>query len=412
MVNDDVLKKYANLVLKIGVNIQKDQPLLINAPLEGVEFVRHLVKKAYELGAKDVHINWVDDELTYLRFHHVKDDVLKTYPNWRVEMQESFVKDKGAIISIHATDPDLLKDIDPQRVAMANKVAGEALTNYRKAVMNDEVTWTVISIPTIDWAQKVFPEQSKEEAVASLWDAILKTVRVDEEDPVYVWKKHNEQLRRAYEYLNDKAYEKLIFKAPGTHLEIGLPKGHIWQGGSAFSSDGIEFNPNMPTEEVFTVPHKYNVNGTVKNTKPLNYGGRLIDNFSLTFKEGKVVDFSAEHGEDVLKHLLEADEGASRLGEVALVPDESPISKSGIIFYNTLFDENASCHIALGKAYPTNLEGGAQMSLDELDEHGINDSLVHVDFMIGSNEMDIDGVLHDGTVEPLFRKGTWAIQFD
>lgn len=411
MIDLNVLKKYAKLTLKMGVNLQKDQPLLINAPIEGAQFVRELVREAYELGAKDVHINWIDDELTLLRFTYVKESELKKYPKWRVDMQESLIKENGAVISIHATDPDLLKEVDPSRVALANKAAGEALTHYRKAMMNDEIKWTVISIPTAGWAQKVFPEQSEQEAIASLWDAILKTVRVDQEDPIKSWQKHNNQLQKAHEYLNDKAYEKLVFTGPGTNLEIGLPKGHIWQGGSAVSSNGDSFNPNMPTEEVYTAPHKYNVNGTVTSTKPLNYGGSLIDNFTLTFKDGAVVDFSAEHGEDVLRYLLKSDEGAKYLGEVALVPDESPISQSGLIFYNTLFDENASCHVALGKAYPTNLKDGAQMNLDELDKNGINDSLIHVDFMIGSDELDIDGVLSDGTKEPLFRNGTWAVKF-
>src|SRR5699024_5623380 len=212
----------------------------------------------------DVHVNWADDELALLKYTYVEDDVLKTYPSWRVDMQELFVNDGGALLSMHSTNPDLLKDIDPQRVALANKAAGEALTNYRKAVMNDEVTWTVISIPTADWAQKVYPEKSKEEAVTSLWESIIKIVRVDQEDPVAAWEAHNEVLRKAHEYLNEKSYDKLIFKAPGTDLEVGLPKGHIWQGGSAISKRGIVFNPNMPTEEVFSVPDKYNVNGTVK----------------------------------------------------------------------------------------------------------------------------------------------------
>lgn len=409
MVDLETLQKYAELTLKMGVNLKKDQPLLINAPLEGVQFVKELTRQAYQLGAKDVIINWVDDELTLLRFSHVKEDVLETYPDWRVQMQESIVEDNGAIISIHATDPDLLQEIDPNRVALANKAAGEALTNFRKAMMNDEIKWTVISIPTKGWAKKVFPELSEAEAVKSLWEAILKTVRLDETDPIKEWKKHNKTLQKAHEYLNKKAYQSLIFKAPKTYLEIGLPEGHIWQGGLTQSATGELFNPNMPTEEVFTAPHKYKVNGKVASTKPLNYGGNVIDNFTLTFKDGAVIDFAAEKGEDVLKHLLNSDEGAKYLGEVALVPHESPISQSKLIFYNTLFDENASCHIALGKAYPTNLKGGAQMDLDELDEQGINDSIIHVDFMIGSEEMAIDGVLANGMKEPLFRNGTWAI---
>src|SRR5699024_1825730 len=222
--------------------------------------------------------------------------------------------------------------------------------------------------------------------------------------------KHNHILEKAHRLLNEKQYKKLILKAPGTNLEVGLPERHIWQGGTAISEQGIAFNPNIPTEEVFTVPHKYHVNGTVSSTKPLNYGGNLIDGFRITFKDGKITDFEAKQGEDVLQHLLETDAGARRLGEIALVPDESPVSQSGLIFYNTLFDENASCHIALGKAYPTNLEGGPKMDEKELDQNGVNDSMVHVDFMIGSDGMDIDGVEEDGAVEAVFKKGTWAFE--
>jgi len=406
------MEKYAKLVLRKGVNLQKGQPLLINAPLEGADFTKVVVRQAYEMGAKDVHVNWSDDELTLLKYKHAPEEVLAKFPKWRVMLNESFATDNGALISIHATNPDLLKEIDPKRMSMANKAAAEAMANFQQYVMNDKVTWSVISIPTGDWAQKVFPDLTREQATKRLWEKIVKIVRVDKEDPLAAWDEHNAFLERAKNVLNDKSYTKLVFKAPGTDLEIGLPKGHIWHGGAAVSEKGTVFNPNMPTEEVFTAPHKYEVNGTVKSTMPLNHGGALIDEFTLTFKDGAVVDFSAKQGEEALKHLLEIDEGAKRLGEVALVPNESPISQEGIIFYNTLFDENASCHVALGKAYPTNVEGGADLSREQLDEHGINDSLIHVDFMIGSDELSIDGVKKDGTVEPVFRKGTWAITFD
>lgn len=401
-------EKYADLILKKGVNLQKNQPLFVSAPIEGVYFVRILTKKAYELGAKVVHIQWEDDELTKLKYTYAADEVFERFPEWQKMMRESFAEDGAAFVTIYASDPDLLKGVDPNRVATATKASGAALKKFRDYVMNDKVTWTVVSIPAKGWAQKVFPNHSPEEAVQRLWSEIIKMVRVDEEDPIAAWDKHNANLEKAHQILNEKQYEKLIFKAPGTNLEVGLPKGHIWHGGTAVSVDGIVFNPNLPTEEVYTAPHKYNVNGTVSSTKPLHYGGNIIDEFTLTFKDGKVVDFRAKQGEDVLKHLLETDEGAKRLGEVALVPDESPVSQSGLIFYNTLFDENASCHIALGKAYPTNIEGGAEMNLEELDQHGVNDSMIHVDFMIGSKEMDIDGVKEDGTKEAVFRKGTWA----
>lgn len=407
--NQETQEKYAELALRTGVNLQKGQALMINAPIEGAEFTRTVVRKAYEIGAKDVHINWVDDELTLLKYEHAPEEVIASYPDWKVKLHDFYAEDGAAVLSIRSTNPDLLKDIDPSLVAKANRASAKAMVNFRKYTMNDKITWSIISIPTGDWAQKIFPEQSREQAIESLWDAIVKIVRVDKKDPVKAWEEHNQTLETAREILNEKDYQKLIFKGPGTDLQIDLPEGHIWKGGSAVSEQGITFNPNMPTEEVFTLPHKYGVNGTVASTKPLNYGGSLIDEFSLTFKDGKVVDYHAKQGQDTLKHLLETDEGSVRLGEVALVPDESPVSKSGLIFYNTLFDENASCHIALGKAYPTNLKGGSDMTGEELDQHGVNDSLTHVDFMIGSDQLDIDGVTKDGSTEPVFRDGTWAM---
>ncbi|WP_404456051.1 aminopeptidase [Virgibacillus necropolis] len=410
MTNQKTKEKYAELALKTGVNLQKNQALMINAPIEGADFTKIVVRKAYELGAKDVHINWVDDELTLLKYENAPDEVIADFPEWRVKLHDMYAEDGAAVLSIRSTNPDLLKDIDSSRVAKANKAAAQAMTNFRKYTMNDLITWSIISIPTGDWAQKIFPDQSKDDAIESLWDAIVKIVRVDQEDPIAAWDAHNATLKTARELMNKKNYKKLIYKAPGTDLELELPEGHVWKGGSADSAKGITFNPNMPTEEVFSMPHKYGVNGTVSSTKPLNYGGSLIDNFSLTFKDGKVVEYTAEQGEDTLKHLLDTDDGARRLGEVALVPHESPVSQSGLIFYNTLFDENASCHIALGKAYPTNLEGGADMDSEELDKHGVNDSLTHVDFMIGSENLDIDGVLQDGTTEAVFRNGTWAFE--
>ncbi|GIO26782.1 aminopeptidase [Ornithinibacillus bavariensis] len=409
MVSQQTQEKYAELALRKGVNIQKGQALMINSTIEGAEFTKIVAKKAYELGAKDVHIIWGDDDLTLWKYQYAPDEVLEHFPEWKVKLHDMYAEDGAAVLSIRSTNPDLLKDIDPTKVAKANKAAALAMTNFRKYTMNDKITWSIISIPTGDWAQKIFPEKSREDAIASLWDAIIKIVRVDQEDPIKAWDEHNATLKTAREILNDKNYKKLVFKAPGTDLEMELPEGHIWKGGSAVSEKGITFNPNMPTEEVFSMPHKYGVNGTVSSTKPLNYGGSLIDNFSLTFKDGKVVDFKAEVGEDTLKHLLETDEGASRIGEIALVPHESPVSQSGLIFYNTLFDENASCHIALGKAYPTNVKGGSAMSEVELDKAGVNDSLVHVDFMIGSEKLDIDGVKADGSTEPVFRNGTWAL---
>ncbi|SDK16842.1 aminopeptidase [Sediminibacillus albus] len=409
---EEQLKKYAKLAIQTGVNLQEGQGLILNSPVEAAGFTRMVAREAYLAGAKNVHIEWNDEDLTYLKMKHAPMDILKNFPRWKAQGLEEMVKDGYALLSIYGENPDLLKDIDGERIAAANKAGGEALSEYRDYIMNDKVCWSIVGYPTISWAKKVFPEQTAEEAQANLWEKIFSITRIDQPDPVKAWADHNETLRQAREYLNRKQYKQLVYHADGTDLTIDLPENHIWHGGSAVSPNGVEFNPNMPTEEVFTMPHKYGVNGTVKSTKPLSYGGNLIENFKLTFKDGKVVDFSAEQGEETLKHLLDTDEGSRRLGEVALVPHESPISQSRIIFFNTLFDENASCHLALGKAYPTNIENGPDMSKQDMDKHGVNDSLNHEDFMMGSAELNIDGITKDGSKEAIFRDGSWAISFE
>lgn len=409
MAEQQMLEKYAELALKTGVNLKDNQVLMINSSIEGVDFTRILVKKAYELGAKDVVINWQDDEITLERYLHATEEALTTVPQWLVDKYLYYAEDNVALLSVRSTNPDLLKDVDPERVAKATKASAEAMKGFRKYTMNDKIAWSIISIPTNDWAMKIFPGKDAETAKELLWEQIFNIVRVNTDDPIKAWEDHNATLKAAHKILNDKKYTSLKFTAPGTEITFGLPKGHIWKGGGAYTEAGRHFNPNMPTEEVFTMPDKYHVDGVVSSTKPLIYGGNMIDNFKLTFKDGKVTDFEAETGYDTLKHLLDTDEGAKRLGEIALVPHHSPISQSGLIFYNTLYDENASCHIALGKAYPTNIEGGAKMSDEELDAHGVNDSLTHVDFMIGSDELDIDGVLENGETEAVFRKGEWAL---
>ena len=322
---------------------------MINGPIEGAEFVRIVAKRAYELGAKNVHVNWADDDLTYLKYKHASDEVIENFPDWKVQQQEGFAEDGAAFLSIHATDPDLLNGIDSKRIAAANKAAGIALKKFREYTMNDIVTWSVISIPTAAWAKKIFPDKSADDAVQALWDTIYKMVRVDQGDPIEVWDRHNEKLKNAFETLNNKQYDQLILRHQVQIWKSAYRKDISGMAVQQFLHPRLYLIPNMPTEEVYTAPHKYNVNGTVSSTKPLNYGGQLIDEFSLTFKDGKVIDFTAKSGGEALENLLDADEGARRLGEIALVPDASPISQSGLIFFNTLFDENASCHIALGK---------------------------------------------------------------
>ncbi|MFD3448230.1 aminopeptidase [Microbacteriaceae bacterium 4G12] len=402
------LDKYAELAVRVGINIQKDQTLVIIAPLPAAEFVHKIADKAYEAGAKHVHVDWNDEKLTRIKYEKAPDEAFLEYPMWKAKGFEEMAANGAAFLNIYSPNPDLLNGIDPKRIANANKTGAMAMKNYRSYLMADRACWSIVSVPTNEWAQKIFPDLPGEEAVEQLWEAIFKIVRVDQEDPVAAWEQHKANLKQKVDYLNNKQYKQLIYEAPGTNLTIELPEQHVWQGGGSVSEKGVAFSPNMPTEEVYTMPHKDGVNGVVSSTKPLNYAGNLIDQFTLTFENGIVVDYSAETGYDTLKHLLETDEGARRLGEVALVPHHSPISDSGLIFYNTLFDENASNHLAIGEAYPVNLTNGTSMSPEELAEHGANKSLVHEDFMIGSAQMNIDGVTKDGTREPIFRNGNWA----
>lgn len=402
------LEKYAELAVKVGVNIQKGQTLVVYAALDAAELVRLVVKKAFETGAHDVVVNWNDDTVSRTKYELAADEVFTEYPVWLAFEREEMVEKGAAFMSIMSSSPDLLKGVNPERISNFQKAAGKALMKYRQAVQSDKVSWCVIAAASPAWAAKVFPDAPEENQVELLWEAIFKATRVDSENPVEAWKNHDNTLHEKVEYLNEKRYEKLHYKAPGTDLTIKLPKTHIWVGAGSVNENGFEFMANMPTEEVFTVPLKTGVNGTVASTKPLSYGGNIIDNFSITFENGKIVDFKAEEGEDILKRLIETDEGSHYLGEVALVPVDSPISKSNVLFFNTLFDENASNHLAIGSAYAFCIEGGKKMSTDEQKENGLNQSLTHVDFMIGSEKMDIDGITADGTREPVFRNGNWA----
>ncbi|HEU5139769.1 MAG TPA: aminopeptidase [Bacillales bacterium] len=405
---DETLEKYAELAVKNGVNIQEGQTLMVHAPVSAVEFARKVAEKAYKTGAKHVYFDWDDDELKLTKFKYAPDEAFEEVPMWKVRGLEELSEQGAAFLSIRTPDPDLLKDIDPEKVATANKASSRAMEKYKESRMSNKVSWSIVSIPTEKWAKRVFPDMDSKEAVEKLWHTIFQMTRADREDPVAAWEQHQEQLRDKASYLNEKNYKKLHYSGPGTDLSIEFPKGYHWVGGGSKNASGTDFIPNIPTEEVFTLPLKSGVNGTVSSTKPLNYSGTLINEFSFTFENGRIVDFQAEEGYDTLKSLIESDEGSHYLGEVALVPHSSPISQSGLIFFNTLFDENASCHLAIGRAYPSCLEGGSEMSMEEQEKHGVNKSLVHVDFMIGSGELDINGETQDGKIEPVFRKGNWA----
>ena len=405
----DKLSKYAQLVAEVGVNVQKGQHVVINASTENRDFVRLLVKSAYERGAKHVTGRWQDDVVTRLKFELAPTEAFEEYPEWEAKGMETLANEGAAFISIVSSGPDLLKGIDSKRIATQQKAAGKALHTYRQMIQSDKVSWTVVAAPSPAWAKKVFPESSEEKAVQMLWDEIFKTTRVDREDPVKAWKEHDQTLRDKVSVLNERHYQALHYKAKGTDLTMELPEKHVWVGAGSVNEKGDEFMANMPTEEVFTAPKKDGVNGTVSSTKPLSYGGNIIDGFTLTFENGRITDVKAEQGEDILKELVETDEGSHYLGEVALVAHDSPISKSNILFYNTLFDENASNHLAIGSGYAFNIEGGKEMTREQLAKEGLNESITHVDFMIGSGEMDIDGITADGKREPIFRNGNWAL---
>ncbi|WP_202710161.1 aminopeptidase [Sporosalibacterium faouarense] len=401
------LEKYAEIAIKIGVNLQENQSLVIRASINAKDIVRKIVKKAYEAGGKDVLVEWSDDEVSLIRFMNAPKEALKEFPKWKAEGYAEMAKNGTAFLTVSAPNPDLLKDIDPSRVALSRKTSAMAMKDFSFMMRSGKVNWTALVIPTESWAEKVYPDLTTEDGLHKLWDDIFKITRVATPDPISAWKEHINNLQAKLELLNSKKYKKLHFKGPGTDLTMNLPDDQVWIGGGMTTESGIFCVPNVPTEEVFTAPLKSTVNGTVKSTKPLSYNGSLIDNFSFTFENGKIVDFSAEQGYEVLKKMLETDETSPYLGEVALVPHDSPISNTKTVFYNTLFDENASCHLAVGSAYASCIENGGKMSKDELEGNDLNTSLIHVDFMIGSAELNIDGETPDGKIEPIFRKGNW-----
>lgn len=403
------LNDYAKLCVKVGINIQPGEPLVINAPVEGVEFIRLVAKHAYDAGASEVHVNWNDGILTKLKYENAPMEVFENFPKWYADGLVDYAKKGAGFLSISAQDPELLKDADPKKIAAHNKSSAIALKEWRKYTMNDINSWCVVSIPTKDWAKRVFPDVSEDKAVELLWDKIFSATRMDLDDPVAAWQEHLATLKQKMEFLNEKNFKELHYTSSnGTDLTVKLPEGHIWVAGGGNNSKGTYFVANMPTEEVFTLPLKTGVDGVVYSTKPLNYGGKLIEGIKLTFREGKVVEFEAKVGQEVLSDLLDIDEGAKYLGEVALVPFDSPISNTNTVFLNTLFDENASCHFALGKAYPTNIKGGENMIEAELEAHGVNNSLTHVDFMVGTSDLSIVGKTQDGEEVQIFENGNWA----
>lgn len=402
------LEKYAQLITEVGVNVQAGHTIVIQIAVDQAPLARLLTTKAYELGAAEVIVQWTDDVVQKEFLSHASDDRLSNIPQYKIDQTNDWVEKGASRISVVSANPDALAGVDSDRVALFQAASGKAMMNLRQATQANKVSWTVVAAAGADWAQKVFPDVAADEAQDKLWDQIFKTTRIYEEDPVAAWKKHDETLQVKAEALNKEQFSALHYTAPGTDLTIGLPKNHLWEGAGSYNARYEKFMANMPTEEVFTAPDARRIDGYISSTKPLSYAGTIISGMKFTFKDGKVVDFSAEQGEEVLGKLLAIDEGAKSLGEVALVPDPSPISQSGIIFFNTLFDENASNHLALGSAYAFSLQGGTEMSEDELAAAGLNRSQTHVDFMVGSDQMSIDGIKEDGSTVPVFRNGDWA----
>ncbi|MEI5907514.1 aminopeptidase [Bacillus spongiae] len=405
---ENQLNKYAELAVKVGANVQKGQYLWVSAPIGTEDFVRRVVKEAYAAGASKVHVEWQDDVITRTHFELASEEAFREFPEWIVQAYEELIEKRGTLLHIDASDPDLLKGIDVDRIMAYQKIQGEALEKFKEAMQTDKISWSIIALPSPKWATKVFPNLPEADRMPALWEAIFKSVRIDLDNPIEAWKTHIETLKSKATQMTEKKFKKLHYKAPGTDLTIELPEKHLWVTGSSVTPEDVTFVANMPTEEVYTVPVKTGVNGYVSSSKPLAYRGNVIDEFKLTFEDGKIVQVEAKEGQELLEKMIATDEGASYIGEVALVPHHSPISNSGILFFNTLFDENASNHLAIGSAYPTCYEGGAELSEEERKEAGMNDSIVHEDFMIGSEAMDIDGIYEDGTSEPIFRKGNWA----
>ncbi|HEM6393936.1 TPA: aminopeptidase [Streptococcus suis] len=404
------LAKYAKLLVSTGINVQPGHTVQLTISVEQAELARLIVKEAYAHGAKEVLVNWLDDVIARERLVNVDVELLEQVHPQRITEMNYLLERKASRLVVLSEDPGAYDGVDPEKLSRNARALSQALNPMRQASQANKISWTLGAASGLEWAKKVFPNAaSDEEAVDLLWDQIFKTCRIYEEDPIKAWEEHEARLVAKAKVLNDEQFVKLHYTAPGTDLVLGMPKNHLWEAAGSVNAQGEHFIANMPTEEVFTAPDYRVADGYVTSTKPLSYNGNIIEGIKVTFKDGEIVDVTAEKGDEVMKKLVFDNAGARGLGEVALVPDKSPISQSGVTFFNTLFDENASNHLAIGQAYAFSIEGGTEMSQEELKEAGLNRSDVHVDFMIGSNKMNIDGIREDGTRVPIFRDGEWAI---
>ena len=402
------LDRLAELAVKVGLNLQPGQDLVMTAPIEALPLVRRITEHAYKAGAGLVTPLFSDPEVVLARYRHGQDGSFDRAAGWLYDGMGKAFDANAARLAIVGDDPMLLAAEDPDKVGRANKANSIAYTPARERITNFAINWNIVAWPGRAWAQLMFPDLSPEAAIGKLAQAIFAASRVDQGDPVAAWADHNARLRERSDWLNGQAFHALHFTGPGTDLTVGLADGHEWMGGASVARNGIVCNPNIPSEEVFTTPHALRVEGHVSSTKPLSHQGSLIDGIRVTFEGGRITEAHATKGQEGLRKVLDTDEGARRLGEVALVPHGSPISQSGLLFYNTLFDENAACHIALGQCYSKCFKGGENLTPAQVAAQGGNSSAIHIDWMIGSDQIDIDGIHADGRRVPVFRKGEWA----
>jgi aminopeptidase len=407
---DQKLDRLAEVAIRIGLNLREGQELFLTSPTDALPLVRRITEHAYKAGAKLVTAIYSDDAATLARYHHAPDASFDYAPTWYFDAVAAAFKSGAARLAVTGANPALLSKEDPSKVSRANIAQSKAYKPALEFITRHEINWTIVAAATPAWAALVFPDDTPEMALGKLWDAVFSSSRITSADPVAAWTAHGNHLKERVDFLNSKRFHALHFSTPdgATDLTVGLADQHLWAGGGTTAGNGIYCQPNIPTEECFTTPHRDRVNGVVTASKPLSHQGTLIENIRCRFVDGRIVEATATAGEDALNRLISADDGARRLGEVALVPHNSPIAQSGVLFWNTLFDENAASHIALGQAYSTCLIGGEKMTDEQLAALGANESLIHVDWMIGGPTMNIDGQHADGRSEPLMRNGDWV----
>ena len=409
--NQHYLQLYADFIVKVGVNVQPRQNFIIRCPVTMPEFGHACVKAGYEAGAKNCIVRWEDDKLSRLHYEYAKEEDLAAMKPYELRSYLDYAEDPDGCctLAIHAADPEALAGLDAGKLNRVNLARRTFMKPWQAYTMNDRVQWCVAAVPAPGWAAKVFPDLPLEEAIEKLWALIFDVCRVSTGDPVTAWKEHVARTKARRDRMNELNLDRIrMTSANGTDLTVGLAEQAVWESAGSKNEKGVPFLPNIPTEEVFTAPHKDKVDGIVYGTKPYVFNGQLIKNFHVTFKDGKVVEHGADEGADLLGQLLDTDEGARHIGEVALVPASSPINRSGVLFYNTLFDENAACHIAFGAGYPTNIKGGSKMNRTELLAKGLNDSAIHEDVMIGAPDTNVIGTTRDGKEVTIFTNGEWA----